>query len=689
MATLNDLLKELMLLDKDSGDNDGAQHNTTLDDNDHKLKTPIDVYNRLCTDFPTLTSRQLQLLIDDLKSTLDTLDNAQQQQARTQQQTSSSSTSLAQQYKFTNILVSTLSEYSLKYNSMLKNNNINNNDTSQSQTQTPTQQQESTLLANCYSTLFYMFFVRLLRFILRTKDSKVIIEFLNDYYIEHESDDDVDDVHEEEDNKDDDDKIRVIKDDDEEDGEENYLDFNVGSHDFHKEYHQHETREQQDDWTLICNKLLNIYRLASLSYDNVSQDTVWEDHSIMEDIKDIVQSLFDTDSEHLMPMVSLIPLFIYLLRDRVLAKPSELPYVLPQLIDILHTSSSSSSNEPQLQQLSPFQSKTLLTVLDNMVSIPHKLMPKRSSTQLTQTIVDNLAHIVSRLAGWSSIPINQLSNIRSSSAKDELECLSRISLYVPMQRYNDWDNIFQSKTLFSQYLTLSIKLLNNPMDDGEIANVEPLRWLTSACCQSIRLTKFIQLVPEFIGLLESKESLFHSTLNHYYVVWRYLFERYPVNVNAQVQAQAHDNDNVNVNAVQMLCQKIDMFTKSISYANKDTKPLQQALQILQLLSITWSSQGVVQQQQQQQNNFDKPIETSMRSMEKRVINEIMKLQAASNIRAQIAAIPLPSVIEPLADTSIQRQEQRLDDLLKAELVQLRTSLKTLLEIQSGDSSKRS
>eukprot|EP01133_Synstelium_polycarpum_P004352 gene4352-5082_t len=188
-----------------------------------------------------------------------------------------------------------------------------------------------------------------------------------------------------------------------------------------------------DTWTSASQKILDIY--TSFSYDHVSQDVAWEDFSMTEDIQAIIASLFKETADHQgLSLSNLIPNFIYLLRDRVVHKPTEIPYNLPILLDILHVDADPTTI------LSPFQFKTLLSIYDSLSSIPSSGINKRSMDYLTKSITDNLIYLVKRIAFWSSIPSDQLSIIK---IKDELQSTSTLETTLSPGNYQ----LFTNQTL--------------------------------------------------------------------------------------------------------------------------------------------------------------------------------------------------------------------------------------------------
>ncbi|EGG19186.1 hypothetical protein DFA_02434 [Cavenderia fasciculata] len=657
--SMNDVVQELLKLQKEEddkhnenkqstkGDEEEGDEEDILDDGyDKSIDTPELVYDRLCTDFAILSSHQLELFITDLNESLCNLTNdiirlahKKQIQQRLKQQKDNNNNSDSEEdeeeddqeeiidsfkYPITNTLLSTISDNSLKYNSIVQNSNQNNNSNNPST--------KDTQLSSCYSTLYYLYFIKLFKLSLLLKLNG-ISNLLNQYYLDDDIESDIEsELEEVEEEEQVEDKIKEIKEEptptmtttttkDEEDDESNYQSFDTSPTNFIIDYDQFGqfNQQQQQSWKIVCKKLSNIYQ-TSFSYQHLSPNRVWEEYSMFDDLKDITTHLltFSQDDEK-QDLLFILPLFIYLIRDRTIDAPNEIPYNLPLIFNILCIEQNNESNDNNNNfNLSPFQFKSLVSLFSSFVDIRN--MNDRSKTFLIQSIVDDcLDYFVHRLSMWSSLPDQQFANINS---KDELEAviithtnqplklITKITIFVSnnSKKYNkiEWDKIYQSKGLISQYITLVTKIENikqqkekeeekeKEKDDSlKLNSMEQIQdlslmWLTRSSCQSNNISLFIEKVPQLQHIIVIKDLSLYSnneqqTTNFkfkYNIIWSILI--------------LLNNNNNNNNCIEIIFKIINNLLSTNNLENKNFNQISSLAIIIQLLLLIKQSKEVDQ-----------------------------------------------------------------------------------------------
>ncbi|KYQ92974.1 hypothetical protein DLAC_05576 [Tieghemostelium lacteum] len=572
MTTLSDLINELIKQNISLDEKEGSDNHHSNNNNNGNTNSTIDnekTFNQLSTYLPIIPIKNLESFIDDTKNKFHEIENYLNRSNINNNNNNNNSTIskdvnklIKQFYRINNSFYDTINESSLKYNSIIRKQTTSSNTSTTAATTSETNT-ETINLANNYSSIYYLFNIHLFKLILKMEFDDIVY-LLNDYYIE-------DDVNGYDDNDDEDSDYENI------DGEEyienvvintNAISSVVDEDDYVYEPFQTTSTDlnefYQDNkvttWLTISRKLEPI--IKALSYDNLIQDTVWEDFSILEDIQEISTLLFQ--NQNLKEIYDYFPNFIYLLRDRIVHKTTDIPYILPIIFKVIQVSPDESSEK----LLTPFQFKTILSILDSLVCINN--LPTQSILALTKYILKYMNYFLDRLSFWVTLP-NELFN--QINSKFELESiLNIVNFYTehPLKEQDNgnWSQTILNKGIFSQYMNLVITKLLVNSDETSI------RAVSMFCCKSEMLSHFIQKVPEFIDLVLKNER-FSEEFDHYRTVWFFILSIHPLN---QSDKDSYTN------------QFIDGLVKSVEkIESKDKIAIQKLETILSILVISKQS----------------------------------------------------------------------------------------------------
>ncbi|KAF2077097.1 hypothetical protein CYY_001606 [Polysphondylium violaceum] len=557
MSGYNELIQELLKLKNDIViDNDQVIYKASGDSSkDNQQYNSDEIYNKLSSYFPTISINNLTNFINDLKDQIFQLEintTRKQRQIQVDQQQEDEQEIL----KINNQLIDTITEYSLKYNSIIRKKD-NSNDKKHDDNDDTIQQ-----LSNSYSSIYYLYFINLFKLILKINDVDVIYNLLGNFMIDHIDDDDDDQsdigdkiteqdenqvtVVVEEQEKDNEIKTKDNDDDDDDDDDEGaYEEFeSFDGPSFTFDFHSNNNNNnniitESDKLEIIQKKLLHL--LESLSYDHISQDNVWEDYSILEDIQEICNTFVECQQVDLhlakesidqklirkLQLDQLLPQFIYLLRDRIIHKTLDIPYILPILFKILHieieNNNDNDNNDKQL--LSPFQFRTILSILDSLVNIKnHKqqqqdniIIPNKSIESISKSILQLQSYFVDRMIFWSSMPSDQFEKINS---KVELESISNIIYYYtenPLKEIDsaEWDKTILKSRLFSEFISFVVFKIQINFDENCID------FLAKCCCRSNTLANYIKRVEPFTDLVLNNQNFIQKSF-HQHLIWYFI-----------------------------------------------------------------------------------------------------------------------------------------------------------------------
>ncbi|EGC29650.1 hypothetical protein DICPUDRAFT_158740 [Dictyostelium purpureum] len=357
---------------------------------------------------------------------------------------------------------------------------------------------------------------------------------------------------------------------------------------------------------IVSKKLQSI--IEPISYDHISDDSVWEDYSILEDIEEISKLLISNTQ---LKLQELLPNFIYLLRDRMIHKPTDIQYILPLVFKVLEIANPNEidGDDEIKKYLTPFQFKTILSLLSSLVLIDpsttsnndivihntnnHKNIPQSSITCLSKYIYQLLPYLVDRIAFWNSIPNDQFQQI--STSKLEFESISNLIYFYsenPLKNIDsgNWGTTIIHKGILSQFIAIIVYKLMISFNSGVDILLDKLCKL---CCKSNLLTQFIQKVPEFMNLVLSNQE-FIQIFPQYHLVWIFIFKCcYPLEIkNTQTQPTIKRNNldetttiiaqDIDDN-IKSFVEKLENEYQSMSFSENENKKLEQLDVILNIL----------------------------------------------------------------------------------------------------------